>query len=271
MKLNILKPFVEVCRDFEEASARTIGTPEGQRAAFQVTVVSISAAVCLTLAHYYSRDFSILQFVAGRFGGDDAVRWIELRENRNFIRMLWWASIVVLFYLLVPIVVVKAVLRARLRDYGFRLRGAFVDRGVYLVVLAVILPLVWACSAAPGFLRRYPFYTPPITEPLWPRFFVWEVVYLLQFLGVEFFFRGFLLHATKQRFGFYAIWVTTIPYCMIHFGKPIPETIGAIVAGFVLGVFSLKSGSIIPGFLLHCGTALAMDFAALFRKGLLTP
>ena len=44
-------------------------------------------------------------------------------------------------------------------------------------------------------------------------------------MPLEFFFRGFILHGTKQRFGFYAIFVMIIPYCMIHFGKPIVETI----------------------------------------------
>ena len=61
----------------------------------------------------------------------------------------------------------------------------------------------------------------------------------------------------------------TVPYCMIHFGKPMPETIAAIVAGVVLGYMSLKSRNIWLGFLVHCGVALMMDIAALFRRGVL--
>ena len=62
----------------------------------------------------------------------------------------------------------------------------------------------------------------------------WELAYGLQFIGLEFFFRGFMVHGTKHRFGFYAIFVMMVPYCMIHFRKPMPETCGAIVAGMVM-------------------------------------
>ena len=57
-----------------------------------------------------------------------------------------------------------------------------------------------------------------------------------------------------------------VPYCMIHFGKPMAETIAAIVAGIALGILSLKSKSI-PGIFIHYSVAIAMDFAALYQKG----
>lgn len=139
---------------------------------------------------------------------------------------------------------------------------------VYLLALVVILPLVYFFSATPAFQARYPFYAPRSGEALWPAFVIWEALYMLQFAAVEFLFRGFMLHGTKERFGFYSVFVMAIPYCMIHFAKPLPEALGAIVAGIVLGVFSLKSLSIVPGFLLHCGTALSMDIMALARKGM---
>lgn len=33
---------------------------------------------------------------------------------------------------------------------------------------------------------------------------------------------------------------------MIHFEKPLPETIGAIIAGLALGMMAIRSKSIIP-------------------------
>ncbi len=70
--------------------------------------------------------------------------------------------------------------------------GAFADGWVYLVMLAVVGPLVWVASHNPQFQEHYPFYHLPRGEPLWPKFWLWESVYGLQFVGVEFFFRGFL-------------------------------------------------------------------------------
>jgi membrane protease YdiL (CAAX protease family) len=54
---------------------------------------------------------------------------------------------------------------------------------------------------------------------------------------------------------------------MIHFGKPFPETLAAIIAGIVLGTISLKSRSIWMGVAIHYTVALSMDIAALWQKG----
>ena len=61
----------------------------------------------------------------------------------------------------------------------------------------------------------------------------------------------------------------TIPYCMIHFGKPMPEAIAAILAGIILGTLSLKSKNIWLGVLIHCSVALTMDLCSLWQKGML--
>jgi membrane protease YdiL (CAAX protease family) len=74
-----------------------------------------------------------------------------------------------------------------------------------------------------------------------------------------------MVHALKKRFGYYSIFIMMIPYCMIHFGKPLPETIGAVFAGIVLGSMSLKSNSIWLGVLLHFSVAISMDFFAVWN------
>lgn len=78
-----------------------------------------------------------------------------------------------------------------------------------------------------------------------------------------------MVFGLEKNFGIYSIFISTIPYCMIHFGKPFPETIGAVIAGIVLGYLSLKSRSVIPGFILHCTVGVGMDLAALWQKGLI--
>jgi membrane protease YdiL (CAAX protease family) len=54
---------------------------------------------------------------------------------------------------------------------------------------------------------------------------------------------------------------------MIHFGKPMPETIAAIIAGIFLGKMALRSGSILPGILLHYTVAISMDLLSLWQQG----
>jgi membrane protease YdiL (CAAX protease family) len=91
----------------------------------------------------------------------------------------------------------------------------------------------------------------------------------VQFFGLEFFFRGFLLHSLKPSLGTYSIFVMMVPYCMIHWGKPMPEAFAAIFAGLFLGWLSYHNGNIWMGLVLHCTVAFSMDVMALFNKGLL--
>ena len=124
-------------------------------------------------------------------------------------------------------------------------------------------------SQTEAFQAKYPFYRLQPGEPFWPRLWIWEIAYICQFFALEFFFRGFMVHGLRQRFGIYAIFVMTVPYCMIHFGKPMTETLAAIGAGIILGLMSLKTRSIWLGACLHVAVAMSMDFLALWHKGIL--
>jgi membrane protease YdiL (CAAX protease family) len=53
-----------------------------------------------------------------------------------------------------------------------------------------------------------------------------------------------------------------VPYCMVHYPKPLPETLAAIVAGIALGTLAMKTRSIWGGVLIHVGVALTMDLLA---------
>ncbi len=123
-------------------------------------------------------------------------------------------------------------------------------------------------SAEAHFQETYPFLGLRPGERLWPRFWVWEALYACQFLALEFFFRGFLLHGLRPKFGAYAIPVMTIPYCMIHlYGKPLLESLASIPAGLALGFMSLRTRSVLLGAAIHVSVALSMDLASLWRQG----
>jgi membrane protease YdiL (CAAX protease family) len=68
-----------------------------------------------------------------------------------------------------------------------------------------------------------------------------------------------------------AIAVMIVPYCMIHYHKPLPEALGAIVGGVVLGWLALRTRSLWGGWLLHVAVALSMDVLALVRGGMGLP
>lgn len=190
-------------------------------------------------------------------------------HNAQLHQLLYWAASIILFYFISPILLIVFILKERLTEYGFAIHFSWDSYRPYLYMLIIMVPIIGYFSGTQSFLAGYPFYSVERTEQLYPNFIIWQFFYFLQFIALEFLFRGFLLHGTKGKFGFYAIFVMMIPYCMIHFGKPLAETIGAIVAGIVLGIMSLKTRSIWPGVMLHYGIAIMMDLSVLYRKGML--
>ena len=72
-----------------------------------------------------------------------------------------------------------------------------------------------------------------------------------------------MLHGVKDRLGRFAIFAMVLPYTMIHFRKPLLETVGAVIAGTVLATLSLRTGSVWGGVFIHVAVAIAMDVAAL--------
>ena len=58
-----------------------------------------------------------------------------------------------------------------------------------------------------------------------------------------------------------------VPYCMLHFHKPLPEALASIVGAIALGFMSLRTHSIWMGTAIHVSVAWSMDAASLWRQG----
>jgi membrane protease YdiL (CAAX protease family) len=54
---------------------------------------------------------------------------------------------------------------------------------------------------------------------------------------------------------------------IMQYGKPLLETMGAILAGLILGTLALRTGSIWCGALIHISVAITMDVLALVHTG----
>jgi membrane protease YdiL (CAAX protease family) len=240
---------------------------------WRIVTVLIVAALMLVFRQAYRFPLTSAVELVGRaedlapslFGGLRAT--LNASENSQLVRLSYWSVWQFITYVIIPVLVVKLVLRQRLRDYGLKLRGLLRFWWLYAAMYLTILPAVIFVSYTAAFQNTYPFYRLQPDEHLWPRFCIWQCFYALQFISLEFFFRGFMVHGTKRQLGIYSIFVMMIPYCMIHFGKPLLETLGAIIAGIVLGFMSLKTRSIWLGAASHISVALTMDFAALVHRG----
>lgn len=188
----------------------------------------------------------------------------------NLYGLVWWVFISMVFYFAVPAVFVKFIQKRPLREIGLaaRIEPGFIK--LLAVCIAVMLPLTFLMSLTAGFAAKYPFLRVYNGDPYFSTtLLIWELVYFFQFFGLEFFFRGFLVHSLKPSLGLYSVLAMTVPYTMIHFQKPMAETFAAIVAGLFLGWISYKNGTIWLGLALHCTVAFSMDILALYNKGLL--
>lgn len=180
---------------------------------------------------------------------------------------LYWAVSTSAVYFLIPAFVIKVIFKERIRDFGFHFEKKAWVLLLYLVLFLIVIPFVYFVSDSPAFLRKYPFYKQAASS-LFDLFF-WEAGYGFQFFMLEFFFRGFLLFALSRYIGAFAIFVMVLPYTMIHFTKPLPETCGAVITGITLGTLALRTRSIYGGVIIHTAVAWSMDLFALYNKGLL--
>jgi membrane protease YdiL (CAAX protease family) len=252
----------------EDAARQRQASGESQD--FRPFVCFALTAVILTLQEYYGgRDFfsSTLRPVLEELemGGQ---RWVRLETYDELYGYAWWVSSRVFGYVAVPIVVWKLLFpEDRILDMGLRVRG-FIDHvWIYALCLVVVMGALVVVAQQPDFGTYYPFYKQ--SSRSWSDFLAWEAMYFLQFLGLEFFFRGWMLSALRRTLGASAIFAMSLPYCMIHYGKPYLETHGALVAGIVLGSLAMRTRSIYAGFLVHVTVAFSMDYLALARRSAL--
>ncbi len=221
----------------------------------RVMWVLLTATVCLILPIYLG---------SPKFASQNLQPWFDGLPDRQLGPRMYWALFKLINYVLLPCVCIR-LLGDRILDHGLRVHGDRRAWALYGLLLLVVLPAVFVFADDPAFLRRYPRYAH--AGDTWGRLVMWEAAYGFQFAALEFFFRGFLLFTLARSLGSAAIFVSAVPYTMIHFGKALPETAGSVVAGIVLGTLALRTRSIYGGVLLHCAAAWTMDGLALAHRG----
>lgn len=153
--------------------------------------------------------------------------------------------------------------------YGFTLKNY--NLKPYLFLLVLMVPIVIAAAFQSDFLQQYPrgFSLDPldINNPGDRKYFLlYELFYGLDFVFIEFFFRGFLLLAFFRHFGWSCLLPAACFYVSIHFGKPVGETLSSFFGGTILGIIAINTGSIAGGIIVHLGVAWLMEVTSLLNK-----
>ncbi|MBX2969337.1 MAG: CPBP family intramembrane metalloprotease [Cyclobacteriaceae bacterium] len=175
-----------------------------------------------------------------------------------------------LIYIILPLLLFY-LLRDRHEQNFYGLTRNAPDLKPYFVLLLIMLPIIATASFLPGFQKQYPMYESTqahlfLQIPEWVTVALYETAYALNFVSIEFFYRGFLVIGMAVVLGRSAILPMASLYCFLHFGKPMPEAISSIFGGYILGVIALETRSIWGGILVHVGIAWTMELIAYLQE-----
>ncbi len=129
----------------------------------------------------------------------------------------------------------------------------------YTQVILLMAPVIALASLRPDFQHYYPRVQTISFIHGWPYQFLFELSYGLDFLSIEFFFRGLLVLGFIRFAGENAILPMAAFYCTVHFGKPLGECIGSYFGGIFLGAIAYRTRSILGGLMVHLGIAWLME------------
>ncbi|MDP2547853.1 MULTISPECIES: CPBP family intramembrane glutamic endopeptidase [unclassified Oceanobacter] len=248
-----------------EKAAYTLSDHQYER--HRVWMVVGIACLCLTLVHYgkYSSNLeALIRWLDAGWSADG--RWINdfmRSQYRSLYGYCWWGGIHLVGFIVIPMLTIKWLFKQRLGQYGWQWGEVHKHWPGYLFLALPIMGFAVIASFGDDFSRHYPFYQQAHRSGL--DLLSWELIYITQFVAVEFFFRGYLVNGLRRQFGSLSVAVMCLPYLMLHFPKLWPESLGAILFGFFLGILALMSRSIWGGVAVHVAIALTMDLAALIQ------
>ncbi|MFO7446907.1 MAG: CPBP family intramembrane glutamic endopeptidase [Ignavibacteriaceae bacterium] len=219
-------------------------------------VIFIFLAVCIlqTISWYFtSRRFFRIYFFEALQSNSDVFLWEYL---------YWFATDFITLFIL-PVLIIKILFKEKIRDYGITLGDNKAGLTFSLLILFIMLPVIWFASSSPEFSETYPLLYS--AKQSWRVFVTFEIGLFIYMFAWEFIWRGFMLFGLKEKFGYYAVLIQLIPFVILHNGKPVPETFGAIIAGIVLGALALRTGSIFYGIIAHAGVIFVIDLISTLR------
>lgn len=143
--------------------------------------------------------------------------------------------------------------------------------GVASIFIASIvsIPILFFAAKSLAIQLTYPWVGEWAGESL-TQLLYWVLLYALYYASYEFFYRSFILKAGERFFSSQKTMFLQVAFSvMIHVGKPLPETIAAIPAGFFFGWLALRSKSILYPILLHLVIGVSTDVFSLYHQDLL--
>jgi hypothetical protein len=179
-------------------------------------------------------------------------------------------NLISFFTVLLPLLIFYWLFEKR-ETHLYGLRPKHFDTGPYFQMILIMLPILVAASFHNSFLRAYPLYKSSTVHTFlgiseWVPVLIYELAYGLDFITVEYLFRGFMVIGMINVLGRNAILPMAASYCFLHFGKPPGEAISSVVGGYILGVIAYETKSVWGGVIVHLGIAWMMELIGFTQK-----
>ena len=221
---------------------------------FKPAFILISVAVITVITYYFAGK----SFFKAHFAGMFLTR-TELIYWSNIYRLMM--RFVVQF--LLPIVLIKIILRERIRDNGVTIGDWRMGLKISILFIIIMVPIIWFVSAFDSFAQTYP--QCPMVHENWKLFIIFEICYIFYMIGWEYIWRGYMLFGLKNKFGYYSILIQMIPFTILHFDKPCIESLSAVIAGLALGILAWRTNSFWYCALTHASVIIFMNLMAVLR------
>lgn len=183
-------------------------------------------------------------------------------------------NLISFFTILLPLFIFFR-LYERNETHLYGLRAKHFDARPYFQMILFMLPVLVAASFHGSFLKAYPLYRSSTAHtflgiPELITILGYELAYGLDFITVEFLFRGFMVIGMIEILGRNSILPMAATYCFLHFGKPPGEAISSVIGGYILGVIAYETKSIWGGIIVHLGIAWMMEVIGFTQKSFST-
>jgi membrane protease YdiL (CAAX protease family) len=220
----------------------------------KVVIIFLSIAVLQTISWYItSRSFFRYNIFP----------YYDSNPDIYLIEYLYWFIGDSFTFLVLPVLIIRFVIKEKISDYGMKVGDWQTGLILSLIFLMIMLPLVWMFSSSKDFVSNYPQLLSVRTA--WNIFFIYESGMLIYMFAWEFIWRGFTLFGLEEKFGYYAVLIQMIPFVILHNGKPMAETFGAILGGIALGILALRTRSFLYGVIVHIGIMFSIDLICTLR------
>jgi membrane protease YdiL (CAAX protease family) len=169
-----------------------------------------------------------------------------------------------LFLLLLPtLLLARFVTKVDLPSLGLKAGEWKWGLAVSLPPAVLVFPLFWfGQQPEAGLCEVYPLSS--FAGASLGAFLAWSTCYLVYYIAWEGLFRGVIQLGLGQRFGLVpAMLLQTALSTLLHAGGPELETLAALVAGPVLGLIAVRTGSIFYPLLIHFAAGVATDLSCL--------